>query len=212
MKSVKLAVCAALLLLGTVLSAGAVGTQQTVVLSQLGDALALTAEDAPAAWETPTLKAGEALTDAGLLTLKNTTNQTYTLRLDEVALPYGNTEALTYLNHLHLVLRQNGTVLYNGVYSRINDGGGLQYTCELEAGESAQLEVYLRCDYTAPDVTGFEDGTLIDWKFYTVVTEEDEEPVSFTDPALREVLIAAAIALALLGGVAAYEVVRRSKR
>lgn len=209
-----LCVAAALLLVGT-LGVGA-GTVQQVALTEFGESLMLSARQEPAAWEQPTLQAGEALRTAGTLTLANETSAAHTVTLDCVELPYGNTQALTYLDHLHLTLREGNTVLYSGTYSRINDTtGGLTLSRTLQPGESAEYTVDLRCDYTfAGQTTGLEDGTLLNWKFYTVVQTEatDKAAATFSDPALREVLLAAAAAVLLIAVVAVVELVKKKKQ
>lgn len=195
----------------------AAGTSQQVVLSTFGESLMLAAQQEPAAWELPTLRAGEALQTPGTLTLANQTDTAHTLTLDHVEFPFEDRAAMAYLDHLHITVSEDAHVLYDGAYSRINDADGLIYSCDLQPGESAQLTVALRCDYTFDgETTGFEDGTVIDWNFYTVVETAvaagDKPAAAFGDPALREVLIAAGAAVVLLGGVAVYEVIRRQKR
>ncbi len=216
MKRMKcLAVIVAVLLLAA-LPVAAVSNRQQITLSTFGDVLMLSAEKQPASWEIPSLRAGEAMNDAGSLVLANKTDKTYAITLDHVALPFDDTAALDYLNHLHITVRDGDAVLYSGAYSRINDDGGLRMSYELASGEEVALTVDLRCDYTfAGEKTGFEGNTVIDWKFYTAVRNEvpeSERPAAaFSDPALREILIAAAVAVLLLAGVGVYEILRRRR-
>lgn len=216
MKHVKWLICLIIVFLLGTPTVSAADTQR-VVLTSFGDALMLTAEEAPAAWELPDLKSGEALSEPGTLILANDTNTTHTITLDYVALPFDNTTALSYLNHLYITVRDGETILYSGAYARINDENGLRLSYDLEAGEQVALSIDLRCDYTLlAGPTGFESDDVIDWKFYTVVeteVEDSEKPAAaFSDPALREVLIAAGAAVVLLVGVGIYELIRRRKQ
>ncbi len=194
----------------------AAGADQHIVLSTFGESVMLTAKNEPTAWELPTLQNGEALREASTLTLENATDTERHITLDHVALPYDNATALEYLNHLHITVCKGKTVLYSGAYSRINDKDGLKLDCTLAAGESVDLTIDLRCDYTfSGSATGFENGPVIDWKFYTVIRSEvpnkDKPSVAFDDPALREVLIAACLSVILLVGVGVYEIIRKKR-
>ncbi len=194
----------------------AASADQHIVLSTFGESVMLTAKNAPAAWELPALKNGEALREASKLTLENATDAERRITLDHVALPYDNATALEYLNHLYITVRDGKTVLYNGTYSRINDEDGLKLDYTLAAGESVDLTIDLRCDYTfGGSATGFENGSVIDWKFYTVIRSEvpnkDKPSVAFDDPALREVLIAACLSVVLLVGVGVYEIIKKKR-
>lgn len=213
MKRRLLTICLVALLFCTSLGVCA-GTTQQIKLTSFGDAVMLSATEAPAAWECPSLKAGEALREAGTLTLSNESDITRTISLDYVALPYDNNTALDYLNHINITLRDGSRVLYDGPYTRINDKNGLNLNYALQPRTAVALSVDLRCDYAfRGSETGFEDGTLIDWKFYTVLESETENKTeAFNDPALREILIAAAIAILLLVGVGVYEIIRRKQR
>ncbi len=214
MKRMLHTVClAAVLLLVGAFGVGA-GTAQQVVLSEFGESLMLSAQQEPAVWEQPTLQAGEALATPGTLTLANNTTAEHTVTLDSVELPYDNTAALTYLNHLHLTVCEGDTVLYSGPYSRINDkDGGLVLSRRLAPGETATYTVGLRCDYTfTGDSTGLENGTLLNWQFYTVVqTPANATAAAFSDPALREVLLAVGAAAVLLAVVVVAEWVKKKK-
>ncbi len=213
MKRRLLTICLAALLFCVSLTVCA-GTTQHITLTSFGDAVMLTATDAPAAWECPSLQAGEALRDAGTLTLTNETDAARTISLEYVALPYDNDTALEYLNHVNITVREGARVLYDGPYTRINDKNGLVLHYALQPKTAVDLSIDLRCDYAFRGTkTGLEDGTLIDWRFYTVMEAEAESKAeAFVDPALREILIAAIVALLLLVGVGAYEIVRRKRR
>lgn len=213
MKRCICAICLTVLLLS--LSFGVcAGTTQNIALTSFGDAVMLSAKEAPAAWECPELRAGEALRNAGTLKLSNETNATRTISLEYVALPYDNDEALEYLNHVNITIREGAHVLYDGTYTRINDKNGLVLHYALQPHTAVDLSIDLRCDYAFHGAkTGFEDGALIDWKFYTVMeTEVENKAEAFSDPALREIILAAVVALLLLVGVGVYEIVKRQKR
>ncbi len=209
----RICVIAVLLLLLTTFGVHA-GTKQHIVLSSFNDTVMLSATEAPTVWECPTLAAGESLTHSGILQLENRTDTECILSLDHVALPYDNDEALDYLNHVHITVKDGTHTLYDGPYSRINDKDGLSLHYTLSPTESVMLTVDLRCDYTfTGKITGFENGTLLDWKFYTVLQKEAEQATtSFNDPALREIVIAAGVAAVLLIGVGVYDLWRRRTR
>lgn len=196
---------------------GAASTQE-VTYTPFGETAVLAVKNPPSAWEAPTLRAGEALDELGVLTLRNDTVSPATLVLDYVELPFGNRGALSYLNHVIITVSRGAEVLYTGPYTRINDEEtGLSLRCELESGETAIYQVALRCDYayTGTD-TGFAEDEYIDWKFYAVeeptadAAEEPAEPLD--DSTVRELVLAVAIAVILLVGVGAYEVWRRRSR
>ena len=84
---------------------------------------ALTSEDQTAAfWEYPQLTAGQTRRNGGL-TLINHSLGPVKVALDSVQFPYDNEEALTYLNALHLTIRDGDQVLYDGAFSRLGDDG-----------------------------------------------------------------------------------------
>lgn len=189
------------------------GTTQHITLTSFGDAVMLSATDAPAVWECPSLQAGEALREPGTLVLTNESNVARTISLDYVALPFDDDDALAYLNYVNITVREGSRVLYDGPYARINDKGGLDLHYALQPKTAVTLSVDLRCDYAFRGTkTGFEDGKLIDWKFYTVLESETEDKAeAFNDPALRDILIAAGVAILLLVGVGVYEIIRRKQ-
>ncbi len=193
---------------------GAASTQE-VTYTPFGEATVLTVKNPPSAWEAPTLRAGEALAEPGLLTLHNGTEVPTTLVLDYVELPFGNRQALAYLNHVTVTVSRDAQVLYTGPYTRINDEEtGLSLRCELQPGETAAYQVNLRCDYGyVGEGTGFAQDEYIDWKFYAVddvATQAQEQPAEpFDDPTVRELVLAVAVAVILLVGVALYEAWRR---
>lgn len=203
-----------LLLLVTALPASASdGATQTYELIALEDGtLAFNAANSPAFWEKPTLKAGEYTTTAGTLILRNSTATDQKIGLRLVTLPYGNDEALRYLNHLHITVRSGSTVLYDGTYSRINDGRGLTLNTQLTAGTQVVYTIDMKCDYNYTG-EGLSENDTIDWEFYAVeaaASDEEEETSSpFSDPVLIEVLIACGIAAVLLVGVFILDRIRK---
>ena len=170
MKMMKLIACLAALLLVTALPVLA-ADHQSVTLSQSEEGkqlLVSTENNRAAVWEIPNLKAGERLIEPGTLTLRNLTDEEANIALEYVALPYGNSNALIYLNHLNITVREGDTVLYDGPYTRINDENGLKLDYTLAPNQAVVLTVDLRRDYMPIAVTGFENGTMIDWKFVNV--------------------------------------------
>lgn len=191
---------------------------QEVTYTPFGETSILTVKHPPSAWEAPTLRAGEALSEAGVLTLSNSTGAPVTLVLDYVELPFANRTALAYLNHVTVTVSRGAEVLYNGPYTRINDEEtGLSLRCPLQAGETATYTVDLRCGYGhTGEGTGFGEDEYIDWKFYAVqeaTNDVAQEPAApFADPTVRELVLVAFVAVVLLLGVGAYEVWRRRNR
>lgn len=170
MRPMKLLAWFAAFLLITVLPVSA-AEHQSVTLSQNEEGkqlLVSTENNRAAVWEIPNLKAGERLIEPGTLTLRNLTDEDANIALEYVALPYGDSNALIYLNHLNITVKEGDTVLYDGPYTRINDENGLTLDYTLAPNQAVVLTVDLRRDYTPIAVTGFENGTMIDWKFVNV--------------------------------------------
>lgn len=182
-------------------------------LGTLGDdTLAFTAENAPAFWERPTLKAGEYTTTAGTLTVRNSTTTEQKIGLRTVELPYDNEEALRYLNHVYVTVRDGDTVLYEGAYSGINDDRDFTLNTLLPANAQITYSIDLRCDYTYAG-EGLAEDDLIEWEFYAVTeTANETESTPFSDQALLEVLLACGIAAVLLVGVFLYDRFVKNRR
>lgn len=191
------------------------GTQQ-IALSEFDGTLMLSAKNQPTSWELIDLKAGEATDQPGMLVLENNTKRAHTISLNYVGLPFDNEAALAYLQHVNITVAGDSGVLYDGPYTRINDENGLRINRLLQPGEAATLSISVRCDYTLDNAVLPAGGVLTDWKFFTMVQQEvedgDKVSAAFSDPALREILIAVAAAAALLIGVGVYEFSRRRRR
>lgn len=217
MKKILCAVVTTVLLLTLAFSASAAVKTQTITLARRGTGLQLTVSNDVTVWERPTLRPGEEYTESGTLTIENKTDTEQTITLDHVALPFDNDDALSYLNHVYITVREGETVKYSGTYSRINDENGLVMSYTMPAHSKVELTIDMRCEYTfTGERTGFEGDDMIEWKFYHVATEpivkQEEKPTAaFSDPALREILIAAGTAVILLIGVGVYEVIRRRR-
>lgn len=166
----KLAACLTALLLLTALPVFASDRQQvTLTEGANGAQVRVSSDDAVAAsWEIPTLKVGERLAQPGTITLQNQTDGEATVTLDYVELPFDNADALVYLNHVTLTVRDGESVLYKGAYSRVNDEDGLAFRYVLAAGESVTLTVELGRDYVPLATTGFETDAVIEWHFVSV--------------------------------------------
>ena len=126
-------------------------------------------------WESPNLKAGETLTKDGTFTILNSTEQTHSVELKEIMLPYDDPLLLQYLNHLQLSVSDvNGRLLYEGPYSRVNQPiTGLVLFANLKPKESVSYTIRLSCDYSIQSPTGM-NGEVITWAF------------RFTDPEALE--------------------------
>ncbi len=206
-----LTICAVFLCL-TAIPAAAGSSTQLYDLGTLGDnTLVFTAENAATVWERPTLKAGEYTTTAGTLIVRNSTATEQKIGLRTVELPYDNEEALRYLNHVYITVRNGSTVLYEGAYSRINDDRDFTLNTVLPADAQVAYSIDLRCDYTYTG-DGLAADDLIEWEFYAVTETTDETKFSFSDPALFEVLMACGIAAVLLGGIFLYDRFMKNRR
>lgn len=194
----------------------ATSATQTVTLSQLGNSLMLNVSNEVTMWESPTLRPGEEYKEAGKLVIENKTDAPQTIELDHVALPFDNDTALSYLNHLYITVREGDTVKYHGTYSRINDEDGIVLSYTMPARSKVELSIDLRCEYSFDGaLTGFEGDDIIEWKFRHVAAKtvpvEEKPAAAFSDPALREILVAAGTAVILLVGVGVYEMLRRRR-
>lgn len=218
MKKILLSVMLIALLLCLACPVSALSKTQTVTISKLGNTVQPPVVSGEVTvWERPILRPGEEYTESGTLTIENKTDEPQTIELDHVALPFDNDAALSYLNHVYITVREGETVKYSGTYSRINDEGGLILSYTLPARTKVELTIDMRCEYTfSGSQTGFEGEDLIRWNFHHIanktVTKEEEKPAAaFSDPALREIMIAAGTAVILLVGVGVYEVIRRRR-
>jgi hypothetical protein len=160
----------------------------------------------PAFWELPQVPAGQVLHREGTLTLKNTTGLTADMKLDTVSLPYDNPEALEYLNHLIITVKDGDTVLYEGPYSRINDEGGLRISLSLESGAVKTYTIGLRCDFSyTGDLTSASQ--YIAWMFSASAAADppSPQPVQQQLPRGAMILLCAAgglvVLCAVIGGV-----------
>lgn len=148
-KAVPLLASALLLLFGAV-PAGAEelpAGKEFILMEDSGRGLIAENPTGPAFWEYPTVPAGQTRLTQGTLTLKNSTGQDATVRLDEVELPYTDPAALDYLAALTITIRDGDTVLYDGPYSAINDGG-LRLTAQLASGQTKTYTISLRCAFS----------------------------------------------------------------
>lgn len=116
--------------------------------------------DAAAFWECPMLSAGQARTD-GQLRITNDDKAAVDVRLKDVVLPYGDEEALAYLDALRIRVTDGDTVLYDGAYTRIAEEGGLELTVqELPRGSTRTFGIELYCSFA---YTGQPIGTQVRW-------------------------------------------------
>ena len=126
---------------------------------------ALQSDDQTAAfWEYPQLIAGQTRTN-GTLTFINQSLGAMTVDLSDVQRPYDDEAALAYLGALRLTVRDGDCVLYNGIFSHINDNG-LAEPITVSGGETRTLSIDLSCDfaYTGDASCGEQ---VIYWNFET---------------------------------------------
>ena len=97
---------AALLTAGTLPASAEGDNQKAYVLTmENGRGVTLPIPEEPAFWEYPTIPAGQQRV-GGVLRLVNNSTLPVNLTLQEIALPYGDENALTYLDHLRIVVAQ----------------------------------------------------------------------------------------------------------
>ena len=217
-KIIGLALCVIILFTATLPVLADGDAQAYALIQSSADKLDIVIQNEPTVWESPSVQAGDTTIDSSMFALTNYTETTQTLTLRTVVFPYENEAALVYLNHLHITVQDGEKVLYDGVYSRINDKNGLSLSVTLEPNEEYILFIDLYCDY-AYTGAGWNDEPIT-WEFdieqpteqdhaqdntATTITKADSTPAKFSDPALTEILIACGIAVALLGGVFAYD-------
>lgn len=153
-------------------------------------------------WEAPSVSAGQSRT-GGRLVLRNETEETMSLWLDAVELPYDNEAALRYLDYVSVDISENGKTCYHGTLSRIAEGlAGVRLEA-VAPGEERVLSVEVNCAYTYEgDVPAF--SSLI-WQFNTSVKQEPD-PVVTSPEGMRPgaddngVLLAIKVAGGILGG------------
>ena len=98
-------------------------------------------------WEAPGFTAGQSRS-GGTLTLRNSTDSTVEIWLEEVGLPYNNKEALTYLNALRLVVKNGETVYYEGPYAKmVQAGKPPELRFVLAAQEEVTVTINVNCGF-----------------------------------------------------------------
>lgn len=151
-------------------------------------------------WEAPTVTAGQSQS-GGTLTLRNDTEETLSLWLDEVVLPYDNEAALRYLDYVSVDISEGDTTYYHGTLSRIMENSRQVKLEDVAPGEERVLSMSISCAYTYEgDVPSF--ASLI-WQFNTSVEKE-----TTTSPALDDrtpgsgegIMLAVKVAGGILGG------------
>ena len=99
-------------------------------------------------WEAPQLTTGQSR-EGGVITLRNETDRFVDFTLVSVSLPYGDQNALTYLDGVSLVIREGDTVLYHGPFTRLMDEDRAPIRFEnVEPGGVRQLSLSAFCAYT----------------------------------------------------------------
>ena len=213
MKKVFVVISCVLLLCASVTSVAAENITQCFDLNASGDdKLVFTATNETTFWEKPTLASGQYSLITGSLIVRNSTSAEQKVGLRTVVLPYDNEDALRYLNHLYITVRDDSAVLYEGAYSRINDDRDFTMNTVLPGNSEVEFFIDLRCDYTYTG-DGLSEDDMIKWEFYAVpdTNKKADNTSRFSDPALLEVLLACGIAAALLAGVFLYDRFRRNR-
>ncbi|MBQ9414034.1 MAG: hypothetical protein IJU16_02785 [Clostridia bacterium] len=123
----------------------------------------------PAFWEYPIFRAGERLKITGQLTVRNDGAVSASMEMDEIRLPYGDTDKLDYLNALMITVSEGDQVVYTGSYAHINDAeGGLSLRYEdMAPGEEHTYTISMFCLYS---YTGdpYADAVIMPWTFSAV--------------------------------------------
>lgn len=153
----------------------------------------------PAFWEYPVLRAGEQYAE-GTMTIRNNSEYTASMSLNNVTLPYGDDKKLAYLDHLQLTVTEGDQVLYDNTYAHINDAdGGLKIAFEAMApGEEHVYTIRMRCRY---DYTGdpYADASHVAWLFgASTQTTTFEESQGLPQWALLTVIIFAVMIAVLI--------------
>lgn len=164
----------------------------TILLQKDGEGLTF--------WEAPTVTAGQSQS-GGTLTLRNDTEETLSLWLDEVELPYDNEAALRYLDYVSVDISEGGTTYYHGTISRIMENNRQVLLEDVAPGEERALSISISCAYTyEDDVPSF--ASLI-WQFNTSVEKETTPSPALNDQASDSgegMLLAVKVAGGILGG------------
>lgn len=202
--------CLSLLVVPMTVCAAPLNFIQVFTLSSNG----FKVEDTPTFWEHPTLKGGDSIVPEGELYIQNKTMHEQRIGLRTVEFPYDDSEAMRYLNHLHITIKDGSTVLYDGAYSRINDGKLFMPERRVKAGESILYSITLSCDF-AYNGNGFTDASdLVQWQFYAIEAGSDEQGTSdtFSDPILVQLAIAIVLAALVCSGIFVYSRFIRTHR
>lgn len=195
--------------------AAAPATDQIIQLTSTNDVLSFVATEPTTYWESPALRAGETATISGKLTLVNNTNITRDIRFQYVRFPFQDEDALAYLNHLMLTIRQDDTVLYDGPYSCINNEDVKpSLGATLEPYASCSYTISLRCDYTYAESEPL-DREILEWIFDAQIEPDadfsnDEEPSVSPSPLFDPFFVQWPIALVIAAILFAF--VSRSKQ
>ena len=167
----------------------------------------------PAFWEYPVLRAGENYVE-GTMIIRNDSDYTASMTLDEITLPYGESEKLAYLDHLELTVKEGDTVLFDNTYAHINDEeGGLKLVLEAMApGEEHTYSIHLRCRY---DYEGdpYADVAQVAWLFgASTQTTTYEEAQGLPEWAKLTVIIFAAMIVVLIVIMIVRAIVSKKKK
>lgn len=173
---------------------------QIIELKTVNDELAFVATEPTTFWEIPTLRAGESFVTSGTLSIVNKTDLTRNITFDQVIFPFEDEQALEYLNHLTLIIKNEDMVLYNGPYSRINDADNKpSLKAMLPPGESCVYTIQLKCDYTYTG-SDFTNETVLEWRFRAPVdsdtqSEDETENEPIRDPLVTQWGLAVAVTI-----------------
>lgn len=133
------------------------------------------------------------------------------VRLKEVVLPYGDEEALAYLDALRIRVTDGDTVLYDGAYTRIAEEGGLALTVkELPRGSSHTFGIELYCSF---GYTGEPIGLQVRWDWEASPAAVTNDVPAPEQPVWVLVSVCVAGGLVILCGVlGALNLTKRTKK
>ena len=128
-------------------AAAADGPLSVYVFSQDGNDFSIYQAEGPITfWEAPDVTTGQTRS-GGEIVLKNQSTMAADFTLTGVGLPYGNTEALTYLDAVTLHLSDGERELYNGPFTRLSEGEAIRVT-NVAPGEERHLAVSVSCAFS----------------------------------------------------------------
>ncbi len=160
-------------------------------------------------WEAPSLTAGQGI-ENGQLHFVNEDKAAIDMRLTAVELPYGDEEALAYLDALRIRVTNGDQVIYEGPYSRIADEGGLVLEeKQIMRGETRTIGIAMYCAF---DYAGTATNASVRWEFEAVPSTGTGNVPAQDQPVWVLVLFCTAGALVIICVVAGVLGLTRKRR